>query len=116
MAEKKATGNPGKEQGKQQSPVTHPKQAKPNAVPTAKSDDKVSGGGKEKMDKQIPNNVVSLSDHKCKFTECKAKSARAGFCNEHFEWFKAGLITKEGERAADFEKKYHNYARKKSAA
>ena len=71
---------------------------------------------KTKIEKQVPNNVVSLSDHKCKFVECKSKPSRAGFCNEHFDWFKAGLITKDGLRAADFEKKFHAYGRNKKSA
>lgn len=64
---------------------------------------------KKNLEKQVPNNVIPLGPTRCMAEECKAKPARAGFCNEHFEWFKAGLVTKTGARAADFEKKFYQY-------
>lgn len=72
---------------------------------------------KKNFDKQIPNNVVVLDSVKCCAEGCKKKMERANFCAEHFDWFKAGLITKEGMRASDFDKKYYHYisAKKKSA-
>lgn len=70
-----------------------------------------------KFDKQIPNNVIQLGPTKCTADDCKKKPEKAGFCAEHFDWFKAGLITKEGARAADFDKKHYQYtASKKKAA
>jgi len=71
----------------------------------------------EKKDKQIPNNVIPLASAKCQAEGCKTKPSRAGFCEEHFDWFKAGLITKEGHRASDFDKKYQHYmlSKRKSA-
>lgn len=68
-----------------------------------------------KFSKQIPNNVVSLESSRCTSEGCKKKSELASFCKEHFEWFKAGLITKEGAKAPDFDKKYYHYAAKKAA-
>jgi hypothetical protein len=73
----------------------------------------------EKTDKAVkvtPNNVISLADNRCLSEGCKAKSKRAGFCDEHFEWFKAGLITKEGKYVIDFEKKYQHFLAAKKAA
>jgi len=73
---------------------------------------------KKNLEKQIPNNVIALGPTKCIAEDCKHKPVRASFCNEHFEWFKAGLITKDGMKAADFEKKYYQWektARKKAA-
>lgn len=71
----------------------------------------------KKQEKQLtPNNVVSLADNKCKAEGCKAKSKKADFCDEHFAWFKAGLITKEGKQVIDFEKKYQHYMAAKKAA
>lgn len=71
----------------------------------------------KKFEKQIPNNVVAIGSAKCCAENCKKNHERAGFCGEHFEWFKAGLITKEGARAQDFDKKYYHYtAAKKKAA
>lgn len=46
---------------------------------------------------------------RCKAESCNEKITRMDFCNEHFNWFKEGLITKEGERPKDFDKKYNAY-------
>jgi len=67
---------------------------------------------KKSFDKQIPSNVVPMAASKCTAEGCKAKPTKAGFCNEHFDWFKAGLITKEGLKASDFDKKYYHYTKK----
>ena len=69
----------------------------------------------KKFEKQIPNNVISLESSKCCGEGCKKKSEKAGFCAEHFDWFKAGLITREGAKAADFDKNYYQYVGKKAA-
>lgn len=71
----------------------------------------------DKKPNLVPNNVVSLADARCTAEGCKSKHTRAGFCNEHFDWFKAGLITKEGKPAMDFDKKYQHFlqAKKKAA-
>lgn len=71
---------------------------------------------KQEKTQLTPNNVVNLSDNKCIADGCKAKSKRASFCDEHFSWFKAGLITKEGKQVIDFEKKYQHYTSAKKAA
>ncbi len=72
---------------------------------------------KKNLEKQVPNNVVSIGSQKCLADDCKAKPARASFCGEHFEWFKLGLISKEGHRVPDFDKKFHHYeAGKKKVA
>lgn len=68
-----------------------------------------------KPEKQMPSNVVALGPTKCVAEDCKAKPARAGFCDEHYLWFKEGLITMEGYKAKDFDKKYHAYMKRKSA-
>lgn len=56
-----------------------------------------------------PNNVVSIVVDRCKAEGCKTKSVRAGFCEEHYRWFKEGLITVDGYHAKDFEKKYQQF-------
>ncbi len=66
-------------------------------------------------EKQMPGNVVALGPTKCCAEACKAKPERAGFCGEHFMWFKEGLLTLEGYKAKDFDKKYHAMLRRKSA-
>lgn len=67
-------------------------------------------------DKQIPNNVVSLVASKCTSEGCNKKPSKAGFCDEHYVWFKEGLITTEGYKAKDFDKKYHAFMSRKKVA
>ena len=70
-----------------------------------------------KVQTQVPGKVISMDDYRCHAEGCKSKSTKAGFCDEHFAWFKAGLITKEGAKAQDFEKKYYQFmASQKKAA
>jgi hypothetical protein len=59
------------------------------------------------------DNVVSLS--RCKAEGCSKKSEVMDFCKEHFDWFKFGLITKEGKRPVDFDKKYQAYLKRHAA-
>lgn len=68
-----------------------------------------------KFEKQIPSNVVSLDSSRCACEGCKKKSDKAGFCPEHFAWFKEGLITKDGAKAPDFDKKYYHYNARKAS-
>lgn len=68
---------------------------------------KNSGGG------GAPNNVVHLA--RCPVSDCGKKPARLGFCAEHFEWFKVGLVTRKGERPSDFDKKFQAFKRRKAA-
>lgn len=71
---------------------------------------------KKNLEKQIPNNVVALGPTKCMAEDCKHKPSKAGFCAEHFDWFKAGLITKSGMKAMDFDKKHYHYTKNKKSA
>jgi hypothetical protein len=59
------------------------------------------------------NNVVTLS--RCVSEGCGKKTERDTFCNEHFHWFKAGLINTKGKRPKDFDKKYRQFLQKKAA-
>ncbi|MGE0763847.1 MAG: hypothetical protein AB7N80_11265 [Bdellovibrionales bacterium] len=64
---------------------------------------------------QAANNVVSLA--MCPAEKCGKKASRAEFCEEHFVWFKEGLINRTGEKAKDFDKKFQAYLmRHKKAA
>lgn len=65
---------------------------------------------------KMPSNVVSLNDHKCRAEDCKKKPDRAGFCTEHYAWFKWGLITMEGYKARDFDKKFQGFLEAQKAA
>lgn len=58
-------------------------------------------------------NVVSISQ--CLAEWCSAKPQKANFCMEHFDWFKEGLITKEGKKPSDFDKKHFHYQKRLAA-
>ncbi len=60
------------------------------------------------------DNVVQIASN-CKCEGCKKKASRANFCDEHFVWFKEGLITKEGVRPRDFDKKHQDWMARKAA-
>jgi hypothetical protein len=61
------------------------------------------------------NNVVALT--KCTAEGCGKRAELSNFCNEHYSWFKFGLLTREGMKPSDFDKKYQSYMKhKKSAA
>ncbi len=59
---------------------------------------------------------AEANEHKCRSEECKKKPERAGFCMEHYDWFKWGLITLEGYKARDFDKKYQGFLQNKKTA
>jgi hypothetical protein len=67
-------------------------------------------------EKQMPSNVTPFKAEKCVSEGCKANPERANFCNEHYTWFKEGLITMDGYRAKDFDKKYHDWLRRSKNA
>jgi len=58
------------------------------------------------------NNIIAIS--RCLAEDCAKKSQRADFCDEHFAWFKAGLINKKGEKVKDFERKLQHFTAKAS--
>ena len=45
----------------------------------------------------------------CKCAGCKKTSARFTFCEEHYEWFKFGLISKAGQKVSDFDRKQEHF-------
>lgn len=67
-------------------------------------------------EKQNPANVIPLGPVRCASEECKKRPERAGFCSEHYTWFKEGLITMDGYKARDFDKKYHDWMRRSAKA
>ena len=56
--------------------------------------------------------VVTLPTH-CKADGCKKKSEKMEFCSEHYDWFKWGLLTREGSKPIDFDKKHQAYLKHK---
>lgn len=71
---------------------------------------------KKQVTTQAPQSNAVVGPSHCVSEGCKKSPDRAGFCNEHFGWFKAGLITKEGKRASDFDKKFYHFNKGKKAA
>jgi hypothetical protein len=70
---------------------------------------------KKKKNGSNPQNVVNLP-LRCAVADCKDKPKRLHFCQEHFQWFKEGMITREGHKAKDFDKKYQAYMRRNKKA
>ena len=60
--------------------------------------------------------VVAIGSGQCLSEECKKKASRAGFCEEHYVWFKEGLLNKKGQRPSDFDKKHQAFLARKKAA
>ncbi len=69
-----------------------------------------------KKEKNNGNGGAKVIPMICQSTGCKERPKRANFCNEHFIWYKEGLITTEGVRAKDFDKKYQHFLRRQKAA
>ena len=95
--------------------------AKPNTTPPVAGTTAPAGNNEHKAKAPVTTEkkegkVLSLPGM-CIADECKKRSEKANFCMEHFDRFKEGLITKEGRRPSDFEKKFSDYSRrvKKSA-
>ncbi len=64
------------------------------------------------------SNVIELGKVVCCAQGCNKKQTRAEFCEEHFTWYKEGLISGKGERPSDFDKKFIAFqqrSRKKAA-
>ena len=70
---------------------------------------------KHKAQQPAANNVVAMPSQ-CGCEGCKKKADQMNFCAEHFDWFKFGLITKEGKRPSDFDKKFTAYQKHHKAA
>ena len=62
------------------------------------------------------DNVTALGSAKCCYDGCSKKSELTNFCREHYDWFKFGLITKDGKKPVDFDRKFQAYQRRKAAA
>jgi len=63
--------------------------------------------GKTEQGKSTPES--GSSHEKCLAQGCKSGAHRFGFCNEHYDHFKFGLIKKTGEPVSDYDKKYGHY-------
>jgi hypothetical protein len=77
------------------------------------SDDKKQGAKPDKSKSQGGGDVLIL---KCACDGCTTRPTRAQFCDSHYLWFKEGLITKEGHKAKDYDKKYQHFMRRSAKA
>ncbi len=62
----------------------------------------------------VDSNAVAPTS--CIGEGCKKKPEVAGFCEEHFIWFKEGMMTKMGKKPTDFDKKLINYMKRQKKA
>lgn len=60
------------------------------------------------------NNVAAMPT-KCKAEGCAKKSEKLDFCPEHFVWFKEGLLTRDGKKPVDFDRKLYYFNRRNAA-
>lgn len=65
---------------------------------------------------QAPAGNVVAMPTSCCAEKCVKKVERMNFCGEHYDWFKAGLINKKGQKPSDFDKKYQSYMTKTKKA
>lgn len=72
-------------------------------------------GAKNKPKGEAPSDGAAVLN-RCSVENCKKKAVRMNFCEEHYLWFKEGLVNKEGRKPKDFDKKYQNYLRKNKPA
>jgi hypothetical protein len=83
----------------------------------AKAQKPAGGGGDHSQGKATaPAKVVPITANKCLHDECKAKPDKAGFCSEHFTWYKEGLINGQGHKVPDFDKKWQASSRRPKVA
>ena len=61
------------------------------------------------MSKIKKTETIVVAEDKCKADNCKSSQVRFTFCDEHYDWFKFGLINKSGKQVSDFEKKYGHF-------
>lgn len=67
--------------------------------------------GKNGSESQQPQGAsAGVTVLSCPYKACKSKPQQFGFCGEHFQQFKFGLINKKGEHVPDYEKKFGHYS------
>lgn len=68
----------------------------------------------KKQQQSAPAHVATMPD-RCPVEACGKAAKKLAFCEEHFVWFKEGLVNKKGETPSDFDKKFQAYKRRKAA-
>lgn len=70
-------------------------------------------GGKDQAKKGPKLEGDASGPVNCGSQGCTKKSWRFGFCEEHYEQYKFGLINKKGQKVPDYDKKFEHYLRLK---
>ncbi len=73
-------------------------------------------GHDKKQNVPAPMNNVVAMPNRCGVKDCKKAPTLVNFCAEHYEWFKFGMITKNGDKPVDFDKKHQAFMKHKKAA
>ncbi len=58
---------------------------------------------------QAPKKATVSATGSCIAKACKHPEDRFGFCDEHYEQFKFGLIKRSGEPVPDYDKKFEHW-------
>lgn len=70
--------------------------------------------GKAEGAKKETTKPEQTGPSKCLAQGCKSSEKKFNFCDEHYDHFKFGLITKMGLPVSDYEKKFGHYQAWKS--
>ena len=70
---------------------------------------KTGEGHSEHKEIHAPKKATTSGTGGCTAKGCRHSEARFGFCEEHYEHFKFGLIKRSGEPASDYEKKFEHW-------
>ena len=68
----------------------------------------------KKQENKHVNNIVAFPPASVHCVACSKKKVKAQFCEEHFLWFKEGLIDKKGHKPKDFQQKHALYLKKQA--
>ncbi len=69
----------------------------------------------QKLKHQPPSDNVAQMSDRCKAEGCKSGSHQMSFCSQHFDWFKFGLVNKQGKKVPDFDKKWDAFQKRQAA-
>ena len=67
------------------------------------------GAAKKGPQKEEKSDGGGMVKESCIGEGCKTKVSLFGFCAEHYDQFKFGLINKKGKAVPDYEKKFDHY-------
>ena len=71
---------------------------------------------KKPANSQNNQQEASAGPTHCRFTACKGKIDKFGFCQNHYEMYMSGVIRGDGTKPVDFEKKFEQFLARKKVA